>query len=217
MAGPQRRRACRALWALGPLGYNGRMAALRAQGANALTALRVLVTPLFVALLRAAAHSRSAGRLAAAAFVVAALSDVGDGRLARRWGTAGRAGRVFDHLADITFILAALSGYAVCGIAPWWVPAAIAASFAVYVVDSRARAAGRMQLIGSRIGHVAGVLNYTLVGVLTFNTSAGLAVLSVTELHALYCLVPLYSAAAIVTRLAGRPAADVGSVARLPL
>ena len=85
-----------------------------------------------------------------------------------------------------------------------WVPASIAASFGFYVVDSWSRPTVRGGLIGSRIGHAAGVLNYGLIGVLVCNNSAGIRLLSDSVLRPLFWLVPMYSALAVATRLAGR-------------
>ena len=177
---------------------------LRPYAANGLTALRVLLAPLFVVLIRNADQYRSLGWLAVGVFAAAAASDVWDGRVARRLGSDSSSGRVFDHFADIGFILTALSAYAWLGLAPWWVPAAIGASFSFYVVDSWARTAVRGSLIGSRIGHAAGVLNYSLIGVLVCNNSAGIHLLSDGFLRALFWLVPIYSALAVATRLASR-------------
>jgi phosphatidylglycerophosphate synthase len=173
--------------------------------ANGMTAIRVLLAPAFVTMAIRADDAPLLGWLVGAIFVAVAASDVMDGRLARRWASTSNAGRTFDHLADITFILSAFGVYVVLGIAPWWVPAAIAASFAFYVLDSWSRPTlGPPSLIGSRIGHAAGVMNYTLIGVLTFNNSAGIGLLSPAVLAILFWLVPLYSTAAVLTRLAAR-------------
>lgn len=173
--------------------------------ANALTAVRVLLTPVFAVAVCAASGASIVGGLACVVFVIVAASDVVDGRLARHWGSASDGGRTFDHLADIGFILTALSTYAFLGIAPWWVPATIGASFAFYVFDSRSRATiGSPGLIGSHIGHVAGILNYSLVGVLVFNNTAGIHLLLEAILDKLFWLVPIYSTLAVAARLAGR-------------
>lgn len=174
--------------------------------ANALTAARVLLTPVFVGLIYAATTTPVVGWLAVIVFAAIAASDVVDGRLARRWGSASNGGRTFDHLADIGFILAALWTYTRLGIAPWWVPAAIAVSFAFYVIDSWSRPTARGSLIGSRVGHIGGVCNYVLIGVLVCNNSAAIGALSGTTLYVLFCLVPIYSGLAMATRLSARPA-----------
>lgn len=186
--------------------YNaGMLRRLGPYAANALTGLRILLTPVFVVAAWRAEAAPSFGIVAAGVFGVIAASDVWDGRVARRFGSESRGGRVFDHFADIAFIVPALSAYAALGIAPWWVPAAVTASFAFYVLDSWSRAtAGAASLIGSRIGHAAGVLNYSLIGVLVCNNSAGMHLLSGSVLTALYWFVPVYSAAAVAARLATR-------------
>jgi phosphatidylglycerophosphate synthase len=177
---------------------------LRPHAANALTAARLVLTPLFVVAVWSAGERRVWGVLAVALFAVVAASDVWDGRVARRFGSDSSAGRVFDHFADIGFIVVALSAYVWLGTAPWWVPASIAASFGFYVVDSWSRPTVRGGLIGSRIGHAAGVLNYGLIGVLVCNNSAGIHLLSDSVLCILFGLVPIYSGLAVATRLAAR-------------
>ena len=179
------------------------MRPLRAHAANALTALRVVLTPVFARLVYVG-DTTLAGVLAAAIFAAVAASDVWDGRIARHWHSASPAGRAFDHFADISFILVALATYAALGIAPWWVPASIAASFLFYVVDSWSRSAVPGGLIGSRIGHAAGVLNYALIGVLVGNDTVGIHLLSDGVLRVLFWLVPLYSGLAVGARLATR-------------
>ena len=183
--------------------------------ANALTTARVLLTPVFVGLVCAAPAAPALGWLAVIVFACIAASDVIDGRLARWWGSASRSGRTFDHLADIGFILAALWTYTHLGLVPWWVPAAIAASFAFYVIDSWSRPTARGSLIGSRVGHIGGVCNYVLIGVLVCNDSAAIHALSDATLHFLFCLVPIYSGLAIATRLSARtaPVPPVGMIA----
>jgi phosphatidylglycerophosphate synthase len=175
--------------------------------ANAVTGLRIVLTPVFLWCVLQAAHGAT-GWPAAAVFAVVALSDFVDGRIARRLGAASPSGRVLDHAADITFILAALGLYVGLGAAPWWVPASIAASFAVYVLDSIRRSGARPALVGSRLGHLGGVSNYALIGVLVGNYTVGLGWLPAWLMHSLFMLVPLYSAASILTRLAPRPLAE---------
>ena len=185
--------------------YNAAMLQrLGPHGANALTSGRVLLTPLFVALIWNAPAQPLLGWVAVLVFAAVAASDVIDGRLARYWGTASHRGRTFDHLADIGFILAALWTYAHLGLVPWWVPAAIAASFTFYVIDSWSRPLARGTLIGSRVGHIGGVCNYVLIGVLVCNDSAAIHALSESTLHFFFSLVPMYSGLAMLTRLSAR-------------
>jgi phosphatidylglycerophosphate synthase len=181
---------------------------LTQQAANAVTALRLALTPALLWSVARAGDGHS-GVLAAVLFAIVALSDFVDGRIARRFGAESRGGRVLDHGADIIFILAALGLYVALGLVPWWVPAAIAAAFATYVIDSLRRSGARPSLIGSRIGHFGGVCNYALIGVLIGNETLGLAWLPPAVMQALFALVPLYSGAAILSRVMPRAAAAV--------
>jgi len=181
--------------------------------ADLLTATRVLLTPFFVLCVWLAEQSRWFGVVAVGIFAVIAASDFFDGRLARRWYRDSSRGRVFDHFADIGFLVAALTAYVGVGLAPWWVPAAVAGAFAFYVFDSRQRRARAatadapttaLTLIGSRLGHSGGVCNYVLVGVLVCNNSARIHLLSAGFLSLLFCLVPLYSGGAVAARVLSR-------------
>ncbi len=115
---------------------------LQARLPNLLTALRLVLTLLFVLLLSAfrvprpdepiALHQSPALLLTAAAiFIIAALTDALDGYLARRWNAVSIIGRVMDPFADklltlAAFILLASPSFSVgsmqiSGFSPWMV------------------------------------------------------------------------------------------------
>lgn len=52
--------------------------------------------------------------------VAAWLSDVFDGRFARRWGQPTRSGELLDPIADKVFVFAALVGFVWSGELPLW-------------------------------------------------------------------------------------------------
>lgn len=167
--------------------------------ADLVTLLRIaLILPFVLAVYHAA--QGASGWPAAGLFAVVAGSDFADGRIARRLGVSSRRGRLLDHGADIAFLLAAFATYVALGAAPWWVPTAIAASFAFYAVDSLRRSGAQPQLIGSRLGHLGGIANYALVGILVGNVTVGLGWLPPALMTGLFVLVPVYSAASIVSR-----------------
>ena len=73
---------------------------------NYITGLRLALVPVFVVLL---INPSDWGRyLAAAVFVVAALTDYLDGLLARRWHAVSNLGKLFDPLADKLLVMSAL-------------------------------------------------------------------------------------------------------------
>jgi CDP-diacylglycerol---glycerol-3-phosphate 3-phosphatidyltransferase len=94
--------------------------------ANALTALRIVLVPVFVGLTVASGLTHPGLRMAACiAFFVAAITDLVDGWIARTWDMVTSFGKVADPIADKALTGAAfllLSGYAVL---PWWVTAVI--------------------------------------------------------------------------------------------
>ncbi len=180
-------------------------AGVRSHAANALTALRVLLTPVFLAAVWRAGEDRAWGAVAAVVFLLVAASDVCDGQVARRCGAVSRGGRVFDHAADLCFLLTALALYVSLGVTPWWVPAMIGLSFGAYVLDARLQpAASSAGAIAGKLGHVGGVGNYVLVGLLVVDVSLGLHWLPAVAFSALYATVAAYSAAAVVARVLGR-------------
>lgn len=176
---------------------------MRHHAANLVTLLRVALAPVFAIAVLGAERGAS-GWIAAGVFAVVAASDAVDGRLARRLETASSAGRALDHGADIVFLLTALAIYVWIGAAPWWVPAAVAGAFGLYVADARWPPPAPPRWNADRIGHAGGVANWVLVGVLIGNHTVGLAWLPPGALLALEAAVPIYSAAAIAGRLAAR-------------
>jgi phosphatidylglycerophosphate synthase len=142
---------------------------LRAQSANALSALRFVLAAAWVALALAGAAERAEF---AGLALAGAASDFIDGRLARRLGVSGGFGRWLDSVADVTFVLAALFCEAARGAIPYYVPALIACSFAQYAIDSLALDASRGP-IRSRLGHWGGIVNYALVLALAFAPPGG--------------------------------------------
>jgi phosphatidylglycerophosphate synthase len=104
-------------------------------------------------------------------YAVIVGSDALDGWLARRLHQESAVGRTLDHVCDVLFILMALGAFAVRALVPWWLPAAIAWAFVLYIVDSWRRTAGQPQrhLLGSRVGHLGGMLYYVAVGVVTIH------------------------------------------------
>ena len=185
--------------------------AVRAHAANALTAARVLLTPVFLVAVWRASEDSMWGVGAAFAFLLIAASDVCDGPVARRYGAASRLGRVFDHVADLGFLLPALATYVCLGVTPWWVPAMIGVAFGAYVLDAWLRpATAPAGTVAGKLGHIGGVGNYVLVGVLVCDVSVGLRWLPAAAFPALYAVVAAYSGAAVAVRMLGRRTAAPG-------
>jgi CDP-diacylglycerol--glycerol-3-phosphate 3-phosphatidyltransferase len=133
--------------------------------ANALTAVRLLLVLPF-AFFMAKADERSA-MLALAAWVVAVITDLLDGPIARRRGTVTALSGTFDHVSDFLFVTSGLFAGAVRGAFPWILPVLIPAAFLQYVIDSYL-VHRRTKLRGSKLGRYNGILYFvpTLMDIL---------------------------------------------------
>ncbi len=129
--------------------------------AHALSASRLLlVAPLVVLILRGDAF---AAGIAALLFVIAIVTDLLDGRIARRQGTESALGRALDHGADFAFVCSGLFAGAARGLLPWLLPILIALAFVQYVADSRWGHRQR-ELRMSALGRWNGVLYFVPLG-----------------------------------------------------
>jgi CDP-diacylglycerol---glycerol-3-phosphate 3-phosphatidyltransferase len=95
--------------------------------ANALTVVRLVLVPVFLAVLFVDGGHVPFWRWAAfVVFAVASLTDSFDGEFARRWGLVTDFGKIADPIADKALVGAALVGLSVLGELAWWVTIVIA-------------------------------------------------------------------------------------------
>lgn len=89
---------------------------------NALTILRVLCVPVMAALLWMDDGTDGGARDAAAViFILAAVTDLLDGAIARRRGLITTFGKIADPIADKALTGVALVSLSLLGDLPWWV------------------------------------------------------------------------------------------------
>ena len=105
---------------------------------NALSFLRLFMVPVVVALLLAGSDG-----MATAFFVLAAVTDFLDGRLARRTGPT-RLGRILDPLADRLMLSSVAVVLALRGLLPVWAVAILVGRDLLALVGSL--------VVGSKIG-----------------------------------------------------------------
>ncbi len=132
--------------------------------ANLLSASRIVLGALWLcAFIRGDRQGLVLGAIA----LCAALTDLADGPLARRAGSASLLGRWLDSFADVVFVLTVLTCEAAVGAIPAYIPILIGISFTQYVLDS-ILIRGADAPVRSRLGHWGGVVNYFLVILLAF-------------------------------------------------
>ncbi|WP_435205900.1 CDP-diacylglycerol--glycerol-3-phosphate 3-phosphatidyltransferase [Micromonospora sp. bgisy143] len=94
--------------------------------ANALTALRLVLVPVFAASVIVSGMTHAGWRMAACLiFAVASATDLVDGWIARRFGLVTSVGKVADPIADKALTGAALVLLSWYDRLPWWVTALI--------------------------------------------------------------------------------------------
>ncbi len=126
--------------------------------ANALTLVRLALVPALVMALSAGAST-----LGFLIFALAVVTDLLDGRVARRRGEVSALGGFLDHSTDALFVSAGLATLACSGNVPAVLPALILLALTQYALDSRVLA-GR-QLKTSWLGRWNGVAYYVLLGI----------------------------------------------------
>ena len=88
---------------------------------NFLTTIRIIVVPILAWLLfREDAASYSNRLIAGVLFIIAALTDIADGTIARRWNLITNFGKIFDPIADKALIGVALVGLSYLNLLDWW-------------------------------------------------------------------------------------------------
>jgi len=137
----------------------GTLIALRSSRVLAVgTGLRIAVSPVIMALLLG--HSYTT---AAILFLIAAMTDWFDGRLARRWDVATRLGSFLDTTADKLLVTTALVGLvAVHRASPWVALIVIAREFTILGLRA-AVAAGGLQLETSMLGKWKATVQFAAV------------------------------------------------------
>jgi CDP-diacylglycerol--glycerol-3-phosphate 3-phosphatidyltransferase len=92
---------------------------------NALTLGRLLVVPVFAVLLLVSGTSSDVRLVLAGLFVLACVTDLVDGHLARSRGQVTDFGVMADPIADKALVGSALVGLSLLAEVPWWVTAVV--------------------------------------------------------------------------------------------
>lgn len=124
--------------------------------ANLLTLLRLLIAPLLVWLLL-----NEDWWPAAITLFIAILSDIFDGKIARKMNQASAFGGLFDHATDAIFVSSAAWALAQLGLINQFLWTLIVLAFVQYTLDSKALS-GKV-LRSSTLGRYNGIAYFVLV------------------------------------------------------
>lgn len=112
--------------------------------ANKLTVARVLLVPVFLLFLLKSRYG-----LALAVFILASLTDLADGYIARNYNQISDFGKFMDPLADRILVLSCMVGFCALGRFPAWaVVVVLAREFAVDGLRMMAAAGGTVLAAG---------------------------------------------------------------------
>lgn len=87
---------------------------------NVLTAVRLVMVPIFAWVLLAYPQDPTMRWVATAIFVVAILTDALDGNIARKYNLVTDFGKLWDPIADKALTGMAFIGLSILGELPWW-------------------------------------------------------------------------------------------------
>lgn len=135
--------------------------------ANALTGLRLSLAPAIAYTIVNEFYA-----ISGCLFVVAVITDLTDGPLARWRHEASASGALFDHAVDAMFVAIALGALAWMATLTPLLPLLVVAAFLQYTFDSRALQ-GR-HLRASRIGRYNGIGYFVMVGIPVIRDALGL-------------------------------------------
>ena len=144
---------------------------------NALTLLRIFIVPFLVVAILTNVSENWFGMpryvLGLGLFVIAALTDLFDGMLARRWKQVSKVGKLLDPIADKLLISAALISLVEHQLAPAWaVVVIVGREFAVTGLRSIAATDG-VVISASAMGKFKMVAQVITVGLLILSISPG--------------------------------------------
>ena len=88
---------------------------------NALTVLRLVMVPLFAWMLLSHPHDVTWRWMTTGVFILALLTDLADGKIARKYGLITDFGKLWDPIADKAITGMAMIGLSILGELWWWV------------------------------------------------------------------------------------------------
>jgi CDP-diacylglycerol--glycerol-3-phosphate 3-phosphatidyltransferase len=146
------------------------------------TCLRILLTPVVMALLLADGATPAAGAtVAAAVFCFAAATDWFDGRLARRWDVTTNLGSFLDTTADKLLVTGGLVGLVAVDRASPWIAVIIVGRELVIMGLRGALAAEGVVMAPSRMGKAKTMVQFLAIALAMVRPGTPVAGLYVDE------------------------------------
>ncbi len=117
---------------------------------NALTVLRLILVPVFIVL-----YMKDQRWAALGVFAAASLTDLLDGKIARKYNLITNFGKLFDPLADKLLILSAIVCFGLKGVFPWAAIILVAAKELLLVIGGAVMLKKGIVVSSNMLGKVA--------------------------------------------------------------
>lgn len=154
---------------------------------NILTGIRLLLVPLFLIVFFSGIPN--ATLIALIIFLAAGLTDILDGHLARKYNMVTKWGSVLDPLADKLMSIAVLLSLTISGTLPIWVLFVLTIKELLLILGGSILFKKGKYLPAQSCGKIATISLYVaIVTVVFINRTAGLILMDVTIVLALYSL-----------------------------
>lgn len=142
---------------------------------NLLTILRIILVPIYLLVFFSNLENRFL--LAGLIFILAGISDILDGKIARKYNLITNLGIVLDPIADKMMMFAVLISYTMEKIIPSWILIAIGIKEIVMILGGGVlyRYKGKQVIPSNRYGKIATVSFYAATLSIVFNISTKLS------------------------------------------
>jgi phosphatidylglycerophosphate synthase len=139
---------------------------------NIITLSRAVFSVVFIALICRAIKSSVANAYLIICFCYIILSDIIDGRFARKMNAESATGAKLDVAADLIYVLGFTVVFAYFNKVPKWFPVVLICNFAIFIITSKSLAARseslRFRLVFDKLGKFAANFTMALPGIFVF-------------------------------------------------
>lgn len=144
---------------------------------NALTILRILLVPIYLYIFYSGSENNV--QLAGLIFILAGISDVLDGYIARKYDLGTKLGVILDPFADKLMTFTILITFATSGIIPMWILIALGIKEIVMILGGGILYLfkGRQVLPSDKFGKIATVSFYTATLSVVFGLSRFISIM----------------------------------------
>lgn len=167
---------------------------------NIITIFRIFLVPVYLYVFFGQAENRVV--FAGLVFMLAGISDILDGYIARRYNLTSKLGAILDPFADKLMSFTVLVTFTIIGLIPLWIVAPLVVKELVMVVGAGLLYLkhGKLVIPSNKYGKIATFLLYASIFTIVFNLNTSISVL-LLALTLISSLVAFYNYLLIFNKL----------------